>query len=903
MNIVIDTIKKEISRQNCRFVFPSQTAAETWARKIGGFIGLRSLAGDRFLAWDRFKEAVIETEAPDKKPVSLPVRRLFVEDLIARNGGAPFFRALIPPQYAGDGRIFAESLVKTLPALAYYRERKALVRATYTPGEEDEDLERLAAEYRVFLESRGLFEPSWEKASLRDRGVEYVVFFPEAIEDFDEYRDLLTPPLARLILTGELGGEKPRLLFYPSAREELRGAMLRLRDFHDREGIPWEEMALSVPALPDTEPYLLRELELYHIPFSRRAGKMLGEYGPGRLFSLAGGAAVNSFSFTSLKALVLSDHIPWREREKNKALIRFGIRNNCVSSYAEGAGRRDIWREAFRESGERGLESYYRNLSGLCSSMVRAGTFREIRKFYFVLRNSLLAAEGLSEEENRVLARCIEELALLIHYEEEYPGLRIPSRFDFFVSHLLKTRYVPDNRKPGVNIFPYRVAAGSPFTCHLVLNGSQNSATVLYRPLDFLRQDKREALNLPEKDASGDFFALYSLPAGRGFTPRTGISAAEQGFSGWAIPHSFFAGEGTQPAPRTPADPYTGERRWWGGEGEFPGGIFPLQREGFLKWGSILGERKRFSIQTGPVPSGAAAEMLRERMFREDILTVTPTEDLNPFFACSLFWLYKRIFRLREYSLEAPLLDDASLGLLYHRILERLFSRIGTFDAARFGEYLEWTEEITGEEVGNNPDFKGPLAVPLLRSQAKGITKKIGALLKTEGRFFNRCGVADLEARLESRRGKILFKGIIDRVSVTPEGDFFIVDYKTSKVPTFNQCAETGRSPPEDFQMPMYIRLYEEKRQTPIEGAFFFSINQHDVTVAVGELPGKKNRRTREEYQKTMDALETCIGVFRGALENLDFSLKKIPYSRCGGCVYNTLCRSLYSLNRGAVHG
>jgi hypothetical protein len=304
--------------------------------------------------------------------------------------------------------------------------------------------------------------------------------------------------------------------------------------------------------------------------------------------------------------------------------------------------------------------------------------------------------------------------------------------------------------------------------------------------------------------------------------------------------------------------------------------------------------------------------MLRGLIFREDALTVTPTEDLNPFFACSLLWLYRRIFRLREYSLEAPLLDDASLGLLYHRILEALFARIGTFDKARLEEYLAWAGDITGEEVRNNPDFRGPLARPLLSSQAEGIAKKIGALLKTEGRFFNGCRVSDLEARLELRRGRITFKGIIDRVSVTPEGDFFIVDYKTSKVPSFNQCAETEKSPLEDFQMPMYIRLYEETLQAQagaagearaVEGAFFFCINQHDVSVAVGELPGKKNKRTREEYRETMEALETYIERFHGALDRLDFSLERIPYSRCQDCDYHTLCRSLYSLNRGASHG
>ena len=45
--------------QNFNFVFPSQISASLWARKVCTLGIVRSLAADRFLAWDRFKEEVI----------------------------------------------------------------------------------------------------------------------------------------------------------------------------------------------------------------------------------------------------------------------------------------------------------------------------------------------------------------------------------------------------------------------------------------------------------------------------------------------------------------------------------------------------------------------------------------------------------------------------------------------------------------------------------------------------------------------------------------------------------------------------------------------------------------------------------------------------------------------------
>ncbi|GAB6390637.1 MAG: PD-(D/E)XK nuclease family protein [Treponematales bacterium] len=907
MNAVIAAISRELPRREVSFVFPSEAAADGWARKIGVFTGVRSLERGRFLAWDRFKEKAVERGRGDRRAVSDALRRLFAQALLARNRERPFLRSIVPREFAGEGAVFAASIVKALPGLAFYRERRGQSPA-YSADSADGDWEIIHREYAEFLARHGLFEPSWEKAAIRGGG-EYVIFFPEAIEDYDEYRPLLKPPEIRAVSVSDLGGESPALLFYPSARGELRSAARELVRLHEEEDVPWEEMAVSVPGLEDAEPYVLRELALCGIPCARRAGKMLGEYGPGRLFTLIADCVSGGFSFTPLKALLLNNRVPWKDRDRNKRLVEYGIDNNCVSPYTEGTRTIDIWEEAFRQNRSAELESQYREIKTCCKKLCEAESFAEIRRRYFVLRGSLLETEALSQEENAALGRCVDELTSLVQIEDEY-RIAVESPFAFFVSHLAKTNYVPAGQAPGVNIFPYRVAAGAPFMAHFVLNCSQHQAAVVHRSLAFLRQDKREALGLADRDASAAFFRLYALPAGKGFSPRTRLSASERSFSRWAIPHSFFAGR-IKDGPAPPGDPFTQEKRYWAEGAPFPSRLFPVQKRGFLNWSGVLmaGAKSGFAFRNAPVPRDTQiAHLLRGKIAakkdtHEESFTVTATKDLNPFFACRLQWLFSRVFSLEEFSLDARLLDDVSLGILYHNILKTLFARIaesgGVFRAANLGEYQQWAGEICFQAARDFPAFRGPLALPLLSAQAAGLAQKVRGLLKTEARYFDGWTIAALETPLEHASGGVLFRGTIDRVSVSPAGECVIIDYKTGACPAREKCFEKPGSPLEDFQMPMYVKLWEEAAKRTVDGAFFFSVNRREVTVIIGELPGKRNKAAREDYQPTLDALEARIGEFARAVDGLDFSMKETPFDTCVECAYKTICRGSYSLNRG----
>jgi hypothetical protein len=373
----------------------------------------------------------------------------------------------------------------------------------------------------------------------------------------------------------------------------------------------------------------------------------------------------------------------------------------------------------------------------------------------------------------------------------------------------------------------------------------------------------------------------------------------------------------------------------------FPARLFSVQNAGFERWhrGLHLRGGEAYDLLEKPFPTGtAAARLLAERITakqrispaaaaeaqmgrgsplpatetlpkgepEKSLVRASATADLNVFFACPARWLYKKIFALAEFSLEAQLLDDASLGLLYHQILKDLFTRIreedGVFKAERLKEYGTWIEEITVAAARKYPAFQGPLAIPLVVSQAKAITGRIKELLKAEAQYFAGYTVADLETRLGMVQDGLYLNGILDRVSVSPEGIPVIIDYKTGGTPSKKESSESADSALADFQMSMYVKLYEAKTGVPVEGAHFFSINAHDITAVVGS-PGRKRGHTREAYQETLDAFDGYTRQFRDALEAMDFAPGETDFAACLGCDYRNICRSTFALNAKASKG
>jgi hypothetical protein len=448
-----------------------------------------------------------------------------------------------------------------------------------------------------------------------------------------------------------------------------------------------------------------------------------------------------------------------------------------------------------------------------------------------------------------------------------------------------------------------------------VINASQKAASVVYRPLSFFRQDKRNRLGLTDYDASGDFFTLYGAGLTEACAPR--ISSATEALSGFSIPHNFFAGRTRNEVPPVKNDAFTEEKTWWasGGEAEFPRILFPVQKQGFEYWASLVraGSENSFDFLAEPFQEKSPqAELLKNKIRAVQwtqgengpALKISAT-DLNTFFECPLLWFYNKIFAIEPFSLEARLLDDVSLGNLYHEILRNLFSRIqredGAFRTAALEKYKTWALECTGEAANNFQAFEGPLAAPLISAQAKAIAKKISRLLETEAVYFPGYAVGALEQKLEAAvdlpSGPALLRGIVDRVSVSPSGEPVIIDYKITATPTIKESTKTKDQEIENFQIPAYVKLWEHSAENiKVKGAFFMSISKNELTAVIGK-PGGKRGRTRDEYQETIDSLGAYFEEYAAALSSPDFSkIEKHP-GKCASCSRKRICRTAYSLN------
>ncbi|MDR2445128.1 MAG: PD-(D/E)XK nuclease family protein [Spirochaetaceae bacterium] len=898
-------------KQNTRFVFPTQTAAFFWAQKTLSLFDIGTLAAESFIAWDRFKESCIRTEIEGLRPVNAVHRGIFAVNLAERNAKQQIFQTLIPKKYSADGTIFARGVARILPLLRMWRESYGKSPAAGTEDDEDRDLLTLELEYKNFLSAHALFESAWERPPWRDTEYEYFIFYPELIEDFAEHESLLAAHNIHTIRVGEDEKISP-LHNFDSSRAEIRSAILEIRRLYEQEKIPYEDIAISAPELETLEPYIKREAALYDVPLHIRSGKALQRYGAGSFFSLVKDAADNNFSFQSLKALLLNSHLPWRDPEKNERLVRFGIENNCVSSYREGGELKDVWEEALRTENSE-LYPYYKDIKYKIYNISGAKTFEDIRKGYFVFRGNWAEEEGgslflksaCSAESYDVMARCIEELSLLIQIQETISDVKISGVLSFYNDLLNEKQYVPEREGGGVNVFQYRVAAASPFAAHFVLNANQKNASVVYRGLKFLRPDKRRRLGLTEDDydASAAFFRAYAAGVNAGRNPeaesRVRFSASSFTFSGWTMPHSFFNNNTVKPETHgAPEDAYIGEKNWWSGDAaQFPARLFPAQKASFNFWRSGL-RPPSFDLTRAPFAEagwGALSllrEAVREKKYDGGKLRVSAS-DLQAFYKCATFWLLENIFEIEEESLEALLLDDKSKGLLFHTILYNLYQRIkvedGVFEAVNIEKYRGWAKAYTEQAASEHRAFRGPLCAPLVSAMAKGIERYISDMLEIDCKKFSGYSVSELETEKKVEYADFVLYGRLDRVSVSTEGGPCIVDYKVGKTPAKKDCELTEDGRLANFQIPVYIKLYEETAFLPVEEAVFLSIVGHEARRI---LDGGK--MSRDGYQPVMEALETYLTGYTQKIKALDFRKNDVAFLVCAECIYKKICRTTF---------
>ena len=911
MHPVAAFIQKEGSKPDTVFVFPSEIAARLWLEASLDILKKGSLPADRFIAWDRFKETAVRSAVAGRQPVSGRLRKLYALSFAKRNAATakPLVTELIPEAYADSGQLFAPWIAGILPSLALWEQKDPMAEDAET-----RDLRFLKQDYTAFLESRNLFEPAWQKPPLVDTGKRYILFFPEALEDFREYRTLIaSAPFIETVPVEEALSRLPendaKVRFFPTARQELRTAALEIEQLL-ANGNPPESIAVHVPDIESVYPYLSRELTLRGIPFDLRAGTKLTSHPAGRLFPLLRDCAVTGFSFPAVKALMLDQLVPWKDRETAEQLVAFGINNHCITPWMEDGKPVDVWEAAFKESAspaESGLGNWYQQLRKHVSAMTGAASFSDIRKHYFPFKTRFLDMELLAPGEDAVIARCLEELANLVALESLYPELVPDSPWSFFISVLEDTIYVPQRTGGGVSLFPYRVAAGTPFLHQFVLDSSQDRATVVYRELPFLRHDRRVALDLADTDASPAFFGMYRLSG-------TAFTVSVHTFSGYRTPHGYFSALHATDTPEQ--DPFRKEAAFFADPANLPDRRYPVQKTGFDRWKERRNTGRYSCLRE---PFSGRMDLLTEKI-AESVMdgsdVRTTQKDLNLFTFCNTRWFLTKVLNLKRQERDAEMINERNTGLVVHDALHAVYERIlsgdGRFLSANLETYHHWADEAAAHATAQSAEFTGPIAAPLIALLSRRIAENIRFVLDMDARVLDTFIPEYLEKWIEFRRDGICYVGIVDRISRDPaDSALVLMDYKTGYVPkTKSYCPDPPDARPDeqvlqDYQMPMYIHLAENTitlgdEPATIGDAWFADIkNRKYQPVVKGEagtkVPNTRSGVSRDEFEPAMQVFRHTAARFADAVRQQDFTKpENLPRKNCLACDFYRICRTTY---------
>jgi hypothetical protein len=882
-----------------RFVFPSSVAADHWLKEALRLGPSRALPVGRFLSWDRFKEEVVAASLPGKRPAGRELRLVFCADILSRNAEKPFLKALIPPEHRGSWRAFAPALASALPSTSRLGEPKG--------GDLPEvvgDYLRLRSEYASFLKARGFYEPNWERKAYSAGGFRWIIFFPELIEDFPEYDELLSSrPGDEIVVSRAVPPRSGRLRQHASLLGELRRALGEAGRAIDSGLAEPADIAFTVPGFSGLRPYIEREAALLGIPVDFRSGDSLAEYPAGRFLSLMLGAATSGFAFADLRDLLLSGGIPWREPGAVRDLVRFGLRYTVLCGWKDGGRDVDPWLATFRGKGPEweGAERLYRGLKSQLTAFLRAADFPAIKAAWLAFSHSLIDGEAFPEELDRIFARCVVSLDALSRAQEEAGVKKIPGAFSLYLESLRRERYVPRALPGGVRFYDYRVSAGIRPKLHFILNASQRETTVLYGGCPFLREDLRSELCVEESDSSEAFLRTYAQSGERVF-----FSCSTEGLDGAQIPHGYFLPEpmreesdgGEGPAGPS-ADPESAERDFWAGEGPFPGRISDLRRAAFLSGGETFLLAKGADFSSAPCPE-------RGRQAASSMESLNAT-DLSAYRECPFAWYFGGRLGAAAEPSGIESFDARFFGNALHLSLEGLYGSIasgGAFDPAKVDVYLDSVQACFSQAVRKTEARLGIFAGIVLDSGGERVMGVMRDLVARDGQTFGGYSILGIEEKiaLPGAVGELPLIGRVDRLMEGPDGAW-IVDYKSGKAQALKAYKPDADCC--DLQFPAYALLVRSLGKTLGGALLYEGANRKYVAIAADSVPPgcggqKAPAMSLAELGEAGGAFLELAARTMGRIEAGDFRVADPGERRrrgsCVNCPTRAVCRAHYQV-------
>jgi hypothetical protein len=865
--------------------------------------GKKAVLSDRFLSWDRFKEKTFALNM-NFTPVNKHIRTLFASSLLEENKkNGDLFKGIIRPEYSEGSNSFLSWITSVLTEVKSFRENRLLMDIPLSEGVRD-DLDFLYKRYMKFLDDREMFEPSWVQAKIEDIGENYFLFFPDVIDDFKEFAsDLEKSSVVHIINT--VNKPLTTIEHYNSSTAELKSLLGKIGLLMDK-GVRVQDIAITLPDMKGWRVPLEAEASLRSIPLDFRQGKSLSEYPGGKLFQIILGCEKSGFSISSMKQMLLNRLLPWKDREIAGRLFHFGMDHHCFRNYRLRGREIDVWENTLVKSKESELLEFYQRLKSGIKKISSGKNFTEIKSSVQMFISIFLDTSFWRPGTLREFQFCLNTLNDLEDASVKAGDLEYGTPCDIWLSAIDDRIYVKRSETTGVNIFPYRVAAGASWSWHFVPGLSQDAVSVVKSKYMFLKDNQRKLLSGLESDFTDPFLDLYNVSV-----ENIIFSFSMDSFSGPALPPSRFvlekAIELVEGNSGTVEDEYRTELGYWLGENSLPIRIFSVMKKGAdfsvmsaLKQKSI--DYTKDIISNTMLQKSVTSKLINER----GNLHISPSS-LDQFTTCPYLFLFQRGLDVSEGDYKEVFIDHPVFGQIIHDCFDRFFKYVdgssSEFSLSLLAEYKIEINSIVDSVFNRYAALGKDFIAPAWKYCREFTRNKLVSFIEVEAVQFPGFRLAAAEkkytyllkaaspsSKRSARPGKdrkIELSGRIDRVSF--KGDkTAIIDYKKK-----NHLKKADMKPnvngPSTFQIPFYTYLVEQS------GLKVSSASYYDVTNCkydhVYNPVAKNSWCSIDEMKILLNQLEKSVNLMDERIKKGDYS---VPPDGCESCSFRRICRTKY---------
>ena len=864
MHKVENCIKTNGRNFKCCFVFPNSISQRITFQKALDISGESTLPSELYLSWNMFiKEHIEKNENNGFKEVDNTLRHLYAQYIVACNAKKTLFASLIPTNC--NTKLFSSWLSSILPQVQPFL-YKSFVDA------ELKDLHLLAKSYSAFLKENNLYESSWSQLQFNEsksgNEKKYIIIYPELIDDFWQYEQVLKNAENIEFLHVENSNSEDAILYEAEdTRLELKYVMSQIEDLLLKK-VPLSDIAVSVVDIEALKSYIISEAECRGIPVDFYVQSAINDDRVCSIFKGIQDVYNTHYSYQAIKKLLLKRAIPWKFESEIDAFLTFGLKHNCSISWQDAGMWKNVWEEAFKSLGtrsteEEGIGKLFALLKENIDAICTACTFDEMAECIEKFISDCVEVSNIKDESSYFFSKCKEMINTLKGVEKtfnKYLDEASINRYDFFVSLLEKEPLHSDGSGQGISIFPYGAAASIPFKHHFVINLNQRDATIIRGKLKFLRDDKRDAMSMRDVDLTTHFIQSYLG------TENIQFSYSKKTYKKYAIAHSFFGkvaplelASGAYQDGYHEGDSLYKEECFYleklslAKVSSAKGGVSKVSATELLKLGKIYKLQKEAMERSGHFENYHSFSILQEScttripklnhaiesiMMKGGDFAISQS-DLHDFFLeCPIYFLFKKILKIEEKSLsfstvEDKVMDRLEAGTLYHKIMERIYRKIFVFSEGKFcksclscGTLDVMQKDSSSENISNN-DSNGngykdiaqkvlaeiktdrqysPLTRVCMHSMHDQFVRAIEDIFSLDAEYFDGYEIYLLEGNLEfASSDGILYKGKIDR-AMKKNDSIILLDYKTgAKTPSCK--IENGKL--KDFQMPLYVLLLE----------------------------------------------------------------------------------------------